>query len=221
LFAKELISDIIPVLKPEDKGQTALNWMDTFRVSHLPVVKEEEYLGLISDKFIYDLNLNEEVIDKHIMQLHTPHIHENQHIVEAASAMYKLLVTVLPVVNDVHTYKGCIILPDISREFARMLSLDEPGGVIILNIPDHSYSLSQISQIVESNDTRLLSFFALKPVDSDMLQVTIKLNKVDLSGVIRTFERYDYQIASVFMDDSMLQDLYEDRLEQFIRYLNI
>ncbi len=221
MFAKELISDIIPVLKPEDKGQTALNWMDTFRVSHLPVVKEEEYLGLISDKFIYDLNLNEEVIDKHIMQLHTPHIHENQHIVEAASAMYKLLVTVLPVVNDVHTYKGCIILPDISREFARMLSLGEPGGVIILNIPDHSYSLSQISQIVESNDTRLLSFFALKPVDSDMLQVTIKLNKVDLSGVIRTFERYDYQIASVFMDDSMLQDLYEDRLEQFIRYLNI
>lgn len=221
MFAKELISDIIPVLKPEDKGQTALNWMDTFRVSHLPVVKEEEYLGLISDKFIYDLNLNEEVIDKHIMQLHTPHIHENQHIVEAASVMYKLLVTVLPVVNDVHTYKGCIILPDISREFARMLSLDEPGGVIILNIPDHSYSLSQISQIVESNDTRLLSFFALKPVDSDMLQVTIKLNKVDLSGVIRTFERYDYQIASVFMDDSMLQDLYEDRLEQFIRYLNI
>ena len=221
MLAKELITDIIPVLKPEDKGQTALNLMDTFRVSHLPVVKEEEYLGLISDKFIYDLNLNEEVIDKHIMQLHTPHIHENQHIVEAASVMYKLGVTVLPVVNDVHTYKGCIILPDISSEFARMLSLDEPGGVIILNIPDHSYSLSQISQIVESNDTRLLSFFALKPVNSDMLQVTIKLNKVDLSGVIRTFERYDYQIASVFMDDSMLQDLYEDRLEQFIRYLNI
>jgi acetoin utilization protein AcuB len=221
LLAKELITDIIPVLKPEDKGQTALNWMDTFRVSHLPVVKEEEYLGLISDKFIDDLNLNDEVLDRYIIQLHTPHIHENQHIVEAASAMYKLGVTVLPVVNDVHTYKGCIILPDISREFARMLSLDEPGGVIILNIPDQSYSLSQISQIVESNDTRLLSLFALKPVNSDMLQVTIKLNKVDLSGVIRTFERYDYQIASVFMDDSMLHDLYEDRLEQFIRYLNI
>ncbi len=221
MFAKELITDIIPVLKPEDKGLTALNLMDTFRVSHLPVVKEDEYLGLISDKFISDLNLNEEVIDKHIMQLHTPHIHENQHIVEAASVMYKLGVTVLPVVNDVHTYKGCLILPGISREFARMLSLGEPGGVIILNIPDQSYSLTQISQIVESNDTRLLALFALKPVDSDMLQVTIKLNKVDLSGVIRTFERYDYQIASVFMDDSMLHDLYEDRLEQFIRYLNI
>lgn len=221
MLAKELITDIIPVLKPEDKGLTALNWMDTFRVSHLPVVKKDEYLGLISDKFIEDLNLSEEVLDRYIIQLHTPHIHENQHIVEAASVMYKLGVTVLPVVNEVHTYKGCIILPGISREFARMLSLDEPGGVIILNIPDQNYSLSQISQIVESNDTRLLSLFALKPVDSDMLQVTIKLNKVDLSGVIRTFERYDYQIASVFMDDSMLHDLYEDRLEQFMRYLSI
>jgi acetoin utilization protein AcuB len=195
--------------------------MELFKVSHLPVVKDDEYLGLISDKFIGDLNLNEEMIDKQIMQLHTPHIHENQNIIEAASVMHKLGLTVIPVVNDAHTYRGVITLTDIASEFGRMLSLNEPGGIIILNIPDQNYSLSQISQILEESDIRVLSLFTVKPSGSDVLQVTLKLNKVDLSSVIATFERYDYQIAAVFMDDSMLHDLYEDRLEQFLRYMNI
>jgi acetoin utilization protein AcuB len=58
LLAKELITDNVPFYGLRTKGQTALNWMELFRISHLPVVKEEEYLGLISDKIIYDFNLN-------------------------------------------------------------------------------------------------------------------------------------------------------------------
>lgn len=199
----------------------ALNWMELYKVSHLPVIKDDEYLGLISDKIIYDLNLTDEPIDKQIMQLHTPHVHENQHIIEVASAMFKLEVTVLPVVNDEHSYKGAITLLEISRLFARLLSFNEPGGVIILDIPDQSYSIGQIGQIVESNDTKILSFYASKPPGAESLQLTLKLDKVDLSPVIQALERYDYQISSVFMDDSILHDLYEDRLEQFLRYMNI
>ncbi len=219
--AKELITNNVPVLKPEDTGQTALNWMDMLKVSHLPVVKEEEYLGLISDKIIYDLNLTEETIDKQVLQLHSPHIHEDKHIFEAASVMYNLGLTVLPVLNQANGYVGTITLIDIWKGIASLLSLNEPGGIIILNIPEHSFSLTEISQIVESNDTKVLSLVTHKPVGSEMLNITLKLDKLDLSGVIQTFERYSYQVASVFMDDSLLHDLYEDRLEQFLRYLNI
>jgi predicted transcriptional regulator len=221
LRAKELITNNVPVLKPEDTGQTALNWMDMLKVSHLPVVKEEEYLGLISDKIIYDLNLTEETIDKQVLQLHSPHIHEDKHIFEAASVMYNLGLTVLPVLNQANGYVGTITLIDIWKGIASLLSLNEPGGIIILNIPEHSFSLTEISQIVESNDTKVLSLVTHKPVGSEMLNITLKLDKLDLSGVIQTFERYSYQVASVFMDDSLLHDLYEDRLEQFLRYLNI
>ena len=219
--AKELITNNVPVLKPEDTGQTALNWMDMLKVSHLPVVKEEEYLGLISDKIIYDLNLTEETIEKQVLQLHSPHIHEDKHIFEAASVMYNLGLTVLPVLNQANGYIGTITLIDIWKGIASLLSLNEPGGIIILNIPEHSFSLTEISQIVESNDTKVLSLVTHKPVGSEMLNITLKLDKLDLSGVIQTFERYSYQVASVFMDDSLLHDLYEDRLEQFLRYLNI
>ncbi len=221
MLAKELITVNVPVLRPEDKGATALGWMELFRISHLPVVKEDEYLGLISDKIIEDLNLSEETIDKQLLQLHTPHIHENQHLFEVAAVMYKLDIPILPVVDDEHTYKGAILLLDVARAFGRLLSLNEPGGLVILSIPEHSFSVSQIGQIVESNDVRILSFYAAKPPGSERLEVLLKLNKVDISGVLQTFERYDYRITSVLMDDSMLNDLYEDRLEQFLKFMNI
>ncbi len=219
--AKELITNNVPVLKPEDTGQTALNWMDMLKVSHLPVVKEEEYLGLISDKIIYDLNLTEETLEKQVLQLHSPHIHEDKHIFEAASVMYNLGLTVLPVLNQANGYVGTITLTDIWKGVASLLSLNEPGGIIILNIPEHSFSLTEISKIIESNDIKVLSLVTHKPAGSEMLNITLKLDKLDLSGVIQTFERYSYKVASVFMDDSLLHDLYEDRLEQFLRYLNI
>lgn len=219
--AKELITNNVPVLKPEDKGQTALNWMDMLKVSHLPVVKEDEYLGLISDKTIYDLNLTEESIEKQVIQLHSPHIHEDKHIFEAASVMYNLGLTVLPVLNEANSFVGTITLTDIWKGIASLLSLNEPGGIIILNVPEHNFSLSEISQIIESNDTRILSLVTHKLSGSEVLNITMKLDKLDLSAVLQTFERYSYQVASVFMDDSLLHDLYEDRLEQFLRYLNI
>lgn len=221
LRAKELITNNVPVLKPEDKGQTALNWMDMLKVSHLPVVKEDEYLGLISDKTIYDLNLTEESIEKQVIQLHSPHIHEDKHIFEAASVMYNLGLTVLPVLNEANSFVGTITLTDIWKGIASLLSLNEPGGIIILNVPEHNFSLSEISQIIESNDTRILSLVTHKLSGSEVLNITMKLDKLDLSAVLQTFERYSYQVASVFMDDSLLHDLYEDRLEQFLRYLNI
>jgi acetoin utilization protein AcuB len=221
LLVKELITNNIPVLNPGEKGQTALSWMEMMKISHLPVVKEEEYLGLISDKIIYDGNLLDDTLDKQVLLLHTPHIHGDKHIFEAASVMYNLELSVLPVLSEDHKYLGTVTYSDVSRNITRLLCLHEPGGIIVLNIPEHSYSLNQISQITEGNDTRVLSLVTHKPSGSEMMQVTLKLDRVDLSGVIQTLERYSYQIDAVYMDDSLIHDLYEDRLEQFLRYLNI
>jgi acetoin utilization protein AcuB len=221
VLAENLISEILPVLKPSDTGQQALNLMDVFRVSHLPVVRDKYYVGLISDQFIYDRNLAEESLENHLSQLYTPHVLPKQHIIEAASLMYKMNISVIPVTDEEHTYIGSITIYDISRQFAQLVSLQEPGGIIILQTVPNNYSASQISQIVEGNDSRILSLFVSRIAGSDNLEVTIKLDKVDLASVIQTFTRYNYNITSVFMDESILDDMYEDRLEQFLRYMKI
>ena len=221
MIAKNLISEAVPVILLSDTGQKALSCMEVFRVSHLPVVRENAYAGLISDRFIEDLNLTDTVLESYAGQFTSQHVHPSQHIYEVASIMYKHGLSLLPMVDDDHIYLGSITLTDLSRHLSKLMSASEPGGVIVLQTSGNSYSASQISQIVEGNDARILSLVVNRPEDAENLEITIKIDKVDLSSVIQTFTRYGYNISAVYMDDSMLHGMYEDRVELLIRYMNI
>jgi len=221
LLAKSLISDVVPSIKSTEKGKKILNSMDLFRISHLPVVDEGRYLGLVSDKFIYDLNLLAQPIGKEAEKFDTTHVHEDQHIFEVAILMYKLKLSVIAVLGPGHEYLGAITLYDLARRFARYFSLQEMGGVIVLEVNISDYSLAQISQIVESNDTKILSFFMNRLPGTNALELVLKLDKEDLSPVIQAFIRYDYNVKGIYLDHSMLNDLYQDRYEQFLKFMNI
>ncbi len=221
MLAERLISDVILSVKSSETGQKALNSMDLYRVSHLPVVDKEKYLGLVSDKLIYDLNLTDKPIRMQIDKLNSIHVHKNQHIFEIAILMYKLKLSVIPVLTTDHYYMGSITLYDLARRFASLFSLQEVGGVIILEMNVNDYSLAEISKIAESNDTRILSCFLDRKPGTSNLDVIMKLDKEDLSPVIQAFMRYDYNVKAVYLDDSMLNDLYKDRFDQFMKYMNI
>jgi len=221
LLAKNLISDVVVAAKSRDKGRKVLNSMDVYRVSHLPVVDDGRYVGLVSDKFIYDLNLLNQPIGQEVEKFDTTHVHEDQHIFEVGILMYKLKLSVIPVLDAGHNYLGSVTLYDLARRFARYFSLQEPGGVIVLEMNENNYSLSQISQIVESNDTRVLSFFMNKLPGTNTLELVLKLDKEDLSSVIQAFMRYDYHVKGTYLDHSMLIDLYQDRYDQFMKFMNI
>ncbi|MGD9928947.1 MAG: CBS domain-containing protein [Mangrovibacterium sp.] len=220
-MAKELISDVIPSLRLTDNGQKALNWMEIFRISHLPVVDNHQYLGLISDKSIYDLNLNDKLMDDCRDFLVQPYVGVNQHIYEVVSVVSRLQITVVPVLDPDHQYKGVITVFDLAQRFADLVAVNEPGGVIVLELNPIDYSLAEIARIVEGNDAKILSLYVSKSDDSKEITVTLKINQMDLSPVIQTFVRFDYVIKSVFMDDSVLKHLYDDRFELLMKYLNI
>ena len=195
--------------------------MDVYRVSHIPVVQGTRYFGLISDKLIYDLNILEKPIENETGKLNTSHVHEDQHIFEVAALMYKLKLSVIPVLDSGHEYLGAITLYDLARRFARFFSLQEVGGIIVLEMHVNDYSLAQISQIVENNDTKILSSFLDRIPGTQNLDVVLKLDKEDLSPVIQSLNRYDYNVKGVYLDHSMLNDLYQDRYDQFMKFMNI
>jgi CBS domain-containing protein len=221
LIAEKLISDGIASVTSSEKGQMALNRMDVFRVSHIPVVNDNQYLGLVSDKLIYDLNLNDVVLETILDKLDTTHAHKDQHIFEVAILMYKLKLSVLPVLNDDHYYIGAITLYDLARRFAKLFSLQEIGGVIVLEMNENEYSLTEISKIAESNGYKILSFFLDRKSGTHSLDVIMKLDKDELSALIQAFMRYNYTVKAVYLDQSMLTDLYMERYEQFMKYMNL
>jgi acetoin utilization protein AcuB len=221
MIAQNLLSEVVPPLRLTDSGQKALNWMEIFRISHLPVVDGKRLVGLISDKIIYDLNIIERPVGDYTDHLLSPHVHTNQHIYEVFSAISVLKLSAVPVLDLHHEYCGVITVFDLAQKFADLVAVQEPGGVIVLELNAIDYSLSQIAQIVEGNDAKILSFYVNRVPDSNQITVTLKINVIDLSAIIQTFVRYDYNIKAVYMEDSMIQNLYDDRFDQLMKYMSI
>ena len=216
----DLLSDVIPALHKTDTGTNALNWMDVFKVSHLPVVDGSEYLGLVSEQEIYDMNNPDDAIDSQIRVMSRPFIYDNQHIIEAMQPFAENTLSVLPVLDVEDKYLGVITLPDLSHELAQMMAA-EKGAIIVLEMSVRDYSLSQISQIVEGNDTKIVSLFVQNQSKTDNIYVTIKFNRTDISPVIQTFERYSYRIVQVFSSDREIDTMLEDRYNSFMKFLSI
>ena len=221
MLAKDLISDVVPALRTSDNGQKALYWMDIFRISHLPIVNNEDFLGLISDEDIYDHNLAEEPIGNHSLSLFSPFVTEDQHVYEVIELASRLGLTVIPVLYHKNHYKGLVTLNELVHFFADFLALKEPGAIIVLDINEHDYSPSQIAQIVESNDAKILSMYISSHATTTRLEVTLKINRTDLSSIMQTFDRYNYIVRSTFLDHDDMDSFYENRYDMFMKYLNI
>ena len=221
MVAKDLISEVIPSLKTSDLGQTALNWMEVFRVSHLPIVNNQDFLGLISDADIYDMNQPDEPIGNHTLTLLKPYVTSEQHIFEVIGLAARLKLTVVPVLDSKNFYKGVITTNDLIRHMAGISSMDQPGGIVVLELIDRDYSLSQIAQIVESNNIKVLSMYITSPPESTKLEVTLKVNTSDLASVIRTFERYNYEVKTWVTNNDSIDRFYSERFDLLMKYLNI
>lgn len=221
MVAKDLISDIVPVLHTSDTGSKALNWMEIFRISHLPIVNNEEFLGLISDSDIYDYNMAEEAVGTHSLSLFRPFILGNQHIYEVIELVSRLKLSIVPVLDQNKKYLGVITLHDLVHNFANLAAVANPGGIIVLDLNANDYSLSQVAQIVESNDAKILSLYVSNQPQSTKMDLTLKVNTSNISSIIQTFERYDYDVRESYMESEQMKDLYEDRMEALWSYLSV
>jgi CBS domain-containing protein len=221
MVASELISDIIPSLKTSDTGQTALNWMEIFRISHLPIVNNQDFLGLISDTDIYDMNQPEEPIGNHELTLLKPFVTTDQHLFEVIGLASRLKLSVVPVLDINNHYKGVITTNDLIKHIAGISSMDQPGGIIVLEMIERDYSLSQIAQIIESNNVKVLSMYITSPAESTKLEVTLKVNSTDLLSIIRTFERYNYDVKTWVTTNDSIDRFYSERFDLLMKYLNM
>jgi len=220
MLARELISDVVTALKTSDTGTSALSWMEVFRVKHLPIVNHREFLGLISDSDIYDLNDPDEPVGNHNLSLQKPYVKEEQHIYEVIELMSRMELTLVPVLNQEKQYLGVITQEDLTRKFAHLSAMQQPGGIIELEMLQHDYSLSEISQIVESNNGRILSLYVAASDDNSRLRVTLKINLTDITSILETLNRYNYSVVSAHLNSEDLDEFYQERFDGFLKYLN-
>ena len=150
-----------------------------------------------------------------------PYVDGEQHIFEVIGLASRLKLSVVPVLDSTNHYKGVITTSDLIRHLAGISSMDQPGGIIVLELIERDYSLSQIAQIVEGNNVKVLSMYITSPPESTKLEVTLKVNTSELISVIRTFERYNYEVKTWVSNNDSMDRFYSERFDLLMKYLNI
>jgi CBS domain-containing protein len=218
--AKKLISEYIPPIKYTETGEKALQWMNEFRVSHLPVVHGRDYVGLISDDDIFDMADPSHSIKDEFVNLPKPFVYDNQHVYDIMKLIADLKITVVPILDEHHKYIGCTDLQYLMTQVVGVGSIREDGSIIVLRMGERDYSLTEIARICEENNAKILSSYVNFIKDSREIEVTLKINTNDIEKIIRTFERYDYNITETFSKGHYGKDL-TDRYNELMNYLNM
>ncbi|GAB3534484.1 hypothetical protein GCM10027443_21680 [Pontibacter brevis] len=222
MIAEELINQMIPPLKLYDTVDKALRWMDEFRVNELPVVSNRKYMGLATELSLIELHDRNQALKELELEYQDVHVMQRQHFYDVMEAAIKNRIQVVPVLDDDQEYMGIITINDTLAAFGQMSALQGQGSILVLSMPERDYSLSQISRLIEEENTKILSAY-VSPDEMDPYQIklTLKLNTTDLSRIIATLERFEYRITAQFNDNSTDNDVGRDRLDMLLKYLDI
>ncbi len=219
MIAQELISQTVSPLRTSDLGEEAITIMNIFHVKHLPIVNNEQLLGVISEEEILNHDLSEP-IGSFKLTMRRPYAKIEDHMFEVMSVMAENSLTVIPVIDNENNYKGLIIQDDIIQFYANSFSFTESGSIIVLKTTKRSYSLAEISRIIEMENATILSSFLTKSLDSDEILVTLKLNVQDIQHIIATLERYEYSIKATFSEVEYFDSM-KERYDSLIHFLNV
>jgi predicted transcriptional regulator len=220
MLAEELIVDNIPPLQITDSGETALRWMDEFKIMHLTVLNDGAFLGTISESDILGMTDISEPISAYKDLLNPTFVTQNQHIFEVVKVVNDQKLTIIPVLDTQEHYKGSISIAQLMKIIADMPVANNPGGIIVLELNQNDYSLEAIARIIEENDTKILGSFITSHEDSTKINLTIKLNTVEIRSIIAALQRHEYTIT-FFEQSSDFNDDLRDRFDSFMNYLNI
>ncbi len=219
MIAIELVNQVIPPLKSTDTVKKAIQWMEEFRVSQLPLIDKQEYKGLILESALYDCNDENATIDTLEIKYEDTFVYSHQYFFEILKLAKQQNIQVLAVLDEKEEFCGVVTLNDAMNVIAESSGMQEPGGILEFLMDKRDYSLTEISRYVEENDAKILNVHIIDDkIDRQQIKVTIKINTTNLARIVSTFERHDYHVIGKYEDDEAEQALEKDRLDMLFKY---
>ncbi|WP_162342530.1 CBS domain-containing protein [Cyclobacterium salsum] len=219
--ALDFINHLIPPLKFTDKVTMALSWMEEIRTNILPVADKGGFKGFITDEIIYDSNNPDLTIGEVELLAASCVVQLDRHIYEVLRISSENQVSMVAVVDKEMKYQGVVTEEDAVTAFTDSISIQTPGGVLILSMFMTDYSLYDIARVVESENAKVLSsFISNDPLDDSKIKVTLKTDQVELRHIKATLERFGYKIIDHYQEDGGISSE-QDRLGNLLRFLDI
>jgi CBS domain-containing protein len=222
MIAEELINHMIPPLKVTDDAHKAIVWMEEFRCNHLPVVKDGELQGFISEEIILESNETGKDLSGFELEGKDCTVHLDSHFYDIIKTASEHKLQMVCVVDDNGRYAGVITVQDIMASFAQTSAVQMSGGILVLSMDLVDYSLADISRHVEENGAKVISSLMIEdPLDQGKIKITLKINQLDLSRIVATFERFGYRVIGRYQEAEAAPSGEQERFDMLMKYLNI
>lgn len=220
MTAENYIDTSIPYVTPDYTCSRVLSLMDTFKMSYLPVVENDIYLGMVSEDELYDKSLFEEKMSEFGI-MRAPLVLSTQHVLDVLAVATHFSVPIVPVVNADRKYLGSVTSQNLLNALSKITNVQSKGAVLVLEMGVHDYSLSEIARIVESENAKLISSYVTEYEDSTRIDVTLVVNMAEISPVVKSLERYGYKVNTFFSGSNKIDDFYRERYELLMNYMKI
>lgn len=220
MIAKDIIVDEFPFLSLNDNGNRALDIMENYMVSHLVIVDNNTVIGIISMDDIYNYELFDTKISKLKNPLIRSFVYYSQHIFNVLKVISIFKLTVVPVVNDQEKYIGTITQSSLLQSLSNILSIKEEGFLFLFTMNIVDFSATEICNLVEKNESKILHLYIDNNSNTSQINVYLKIQTKDPEAVQQSFDRYNYDYKLLTKSDGEYDDLYKERFDNFLNYLN-
>ncbi|MFT3678413.1 MAG: CBS domain-containing protein [Chitinophagaceae bacterium] len=220
MLTGELQSQTIPYLHLKDKVEDALQLINDNQVAHLPVVEEGRLLGVLSEDDLLDADNEEGTVEQLQPLFVQAAVKNTEHFLKALQITVDNNLSLVPITDEENQILGVIAYGDLLRYAADFMSLHEPGGLIVLEVDTNQYSFNEISKLVETNDAQITQLNTTNNAETGKMQVTIRINKPEISDVVATFQRYEYNVKYYFGEELYTNEL-RDNYDNLMNYLKV
>ena len=219
MLATQLINSGFPSAHLTDSASLALQLMDDYDVQHLPVISEEKFMGLVAKADLLDLS-EEQAIGGDSTLILPYSIKGDEHFLTALKLAAEKEISLVPVINDQLELLGVISITELLYRLSDFLGNNEPGGIIVLEISKRNFSFGEISRLVETNDALITQCNTFTEPETGLVIITLKINKIEISAIVATFQRYEYVVRYYFGEEQYANEL-KDNYNHLLAYLNV
>lgn len=220
MLNQDILSSGIPALRPEDSILLAKDLMADHHLAHLPVVSEEKLLGNVSEDNLLDAPSD----DAPVSSLQALYSHASvqgvAHVLESVHICSEFQMSMIPVLNAESDYLGMISSMDLLRHADKIIGAGDPGAVIVLEMDKVNFAFSEIIKLVETNDAQVTQLNTYFDPSTSSFYITLRINKLEVSDIIATFQRYEYKIKYYFGEEQYENEL-RSNYNHLMNYLSI
>jgi acetoin utilization protein AcuB len=220
MLTGDLPFQALPSLHLTDKVYQALQLMNDNQVTHLPVVEGERYAGIISEDDLLRAEDENEALETLRQFFGNISVKNDEFFLRAISVAGDSNLSVVPVTDAEENLLGVVTAGDLLKYASQFLSLHEPGGLIVVEMESNQYAFSEISKLVETNDAQITQLNTTNNPETGMMLVTLRINKAEVSDIIATFQRYEYNVKYYFGEELYANEL-RSNYDNLMNYLRI